>query len=71
MVMEVLWEDNVKAYISSRMFKDGSLPLETVMCYNFKGGGNFSNNALGIPSNACLLHGTGMIPYFEFNVPHS
>jgi hypothetical protein len=30
--MEVLWEDNVKAYICSQKFRIGALPVETAMC---------------------------------------
>ena len=69
--MEVLSADNVKAYISSKKFRSGELPVETVMCDNFKGWGNFSNNTLGIPSNVCFPHGTGKILYIDLNVPHS
>jgi hypothetical protein len=64
--MEVLSADNVKAYISSQKFRNGALSVETAMCHNFKGWGNFSNNVLGIPSNVCFPHGTGMILYFLF-----
>ncbi len=48
---EVLSNNVVKAYIPSKKFKHGQLPRETAMCDNFKGWGNFSNNALGIESN--------------------
>ncbi len=39
------------------------LSVETAMCDNFKGWGNFLNNTLGIPSNCRLQpeHGTGMV----------
>ena len=63
--------DDVEAYTRGKKFREGQLPVETAMCDNFKGWGNFSNNALGIPSNVCFPHGTGEIPYFYFSVPHS
>ena len=69
--MEVLSADDVKAYTHSKKFREGQLPVETAMCDNFKGWGNFSHNALGIPSNVCFPHGTGNIPYFYFSVQHS
>ncbi len=63
-VMKVLSKDNVMAFILSRKFQNGALLVETAMRNNFKGWGNFSNKALGIPSNVCFPHGTGMMPYF-------
>ncbi len=36
-VMEVLLADDVQAYISSKKFREGQLPVETTMCDNFKG----------------------------------
>jgi hypothetical protein len=70
-VMEVLSADEVKAYTRGKKFREGQLPVETAMCDNFKGWGNFSNNALGIPSNVCFPHGTGEIPYFncKYHIP--
>jgi hypothetical protein len=70
-IMEDLLVDNVKAYIHSKKFRNGELSVETAMCDNFQGCGNFSNNALDIPSNVCFPHGTGMIPHSYLNVPHS
>ncbi len=63
-IMDVIPQDNVKKYISSQKFRDGDLPVETVMCDNLKGWGSFSNSALGIHSNVCFSHGRGMMPYF-------
>ncbi len=65
MVMEVLDNENLKADIRSRKFRLGQLQVEIVMCDNFKGWGNFSSNALGIPSNICLPHGTGKMTFFS------
>jgi hypothetical protein len=70
-VMEVLSAEDVQKYVRSKKFRDGQLPVETAMCDNFKGWGNFSNNALGIPSNVCFPHGTGKIPYFYVCAQHS
>ncbi len=70
-IMEVLSADDVKGYTRSKKFREGQLPVETAMCDNFKGWGNFSNKALGIPSNVCFPHGTGRILYFYFSAPYS
>ncbi len=40
------------------------LPVQTVMCDNFKGWGNFAENVLGITSNVCILHATDNVQFF-------
>ncbi len=69
--MEVLSQENVKNYILSLQFRDGQLPVETAMCDNFKGWGNFSNNALSIHFNVCFLHGTSVMPFFYWIMPQT
>ena len=45
--------------LRSARFSRAELPVETAMCDNFKGWGNFSETALGIESNVCFPHATG------------
>ena len=61
MVMELLDDEDVQAYVKRKEFREGKVPVETAMCDNFKGWGNFAINELGIVSNACLLHASGNV----------
>ena len=61
MVMEVLDYVEVQGYLKSDEFGEEKLPVDTAMCDNFKGWGNFAINELGIVSNVCLPHGTGNV----------
>ena len=62
-VMELFCKEDFKEYLESDEFKAGKVPVETAMCDNFKGWGNFSESELGIVSNVCLPHGTGNVHY--------
>ena len=59
--MELFGKEDFKEYLESDEFKAGKVPVETAMCDNFKGWGNFAINELGIVSNVCLPHGTGNV----------
>ena len=61
-VMQLLGNAEVQDYFRSDEFKAGKVPVETAVCDNFMGWGNFAINELGIVSNVCLLHGTGNVP---------
>ncbi len=51
-------------YVKSQKCKECILPVQTAMCDNFKGWGNFAENFLGITSNVCILHATGNVQLF-------
>ena len=59
--MQLLGNKEVKYYLKSDDFKSGKVPVETAMCDNFKGWGNFAINELGIVSNVYLPYGTGNV----------
>ena len=59
--MQLLGNKEVKDYLKTDDFKSGKVPVQTTMCDNFKGWGNFAINELGIVSNVCLPHGTGNV----------
>ena len=61
MVMELLEDAEVIHYFKSDEFAQGKLPVQTAMCDNLKGWGNFALNALGIISNACHPHASGNV----------
>ena len=61
--MHLLCNAEVQAYLKSDDFEAGKVPVETAMCDNFKGWGNFAESELGIISNVCLPHGTGNVHY--------
>ncbi len=70
-VFELLRDPEVDKFVRSPEFRDAKLPVDTAMCDNFKGWGNFAENCLGIPTNVCLLHGSGncaSIPNIIFEV---
>jgi hypothetical protein len=54
----------IKAGWVSQKCKDCILPVQTAMCDNFKGWGNFAENVLGIKSNVCIAHATGNDQFF-------
>ena len=56
MVMELLDDEAVQKYVKSKEFREGEIKVETAMCDNFKGWGNFTINELGILSNVCHPH---------------
>ena len=55
-VMQLLGNAEVQDYLRSDEFREGKVPVETAMCDNFKGWGNFAINELGNVSNVCLPH---------------
>ena len=59
MVMELLDDAEVQRYFTSDKFKDGKLPVETAMCDNFKGWGNFALHKFGLKANVCHPHASG------------
>ena len=59
MVMELLDDAEVQRYFKSDKFKDGKLPVDTAMCDNFKGWGNFALHELGLKTNVCHPHASG------------
>ena len=61
MVMELLDDEAAQKYVKSEEFREGKVPVETAMCDNFQGWGNFAESELGIISNVCLPHGTGNV----------
>ena len=72
MVMPLLAHPNVVEEMATKAWKEEEkLPVETAMCDNFKGWGNFSINELGIVSNDCLPHGTGKVHYFFYVFFHA
>jgi hypothetical protein len=72
MVMQLLGDGNVVAEMAKKTWKEeGKLPVETAMCDNFKGWGNFSEEELGIVSNVCFPHGTGNVHYFLYVYCHA
>ncbi len=50
--------------VKSQKCKECILPVQTAMCDNFKGWGNFAENVLGIKSNVCISHATGNVQFF-------
>ena len=63
-IAELLADPDVAAYVKSQKCKDCILPVQTGMCDNFKGWGNFAENVLGIKSNVCINHTTGNVQFF-------
>jgi hypothetical protein len=55
----LLADENVRKYLRSDEFRDGRVPVQTAMCDNFQGWGNFSRNVFGIDSNVCKPHAIG------------
>ena len=56
-------KEDFKEYLESDEFKADKVPVETAMCDNFKGWGNFAESELEITSDVCLPHGTGNVHY--------
>jgi hypothetical protein len=63
-IAELLADAEVAAYVKSQKCKECILPVQTAMCDNFKGWGNFAENVLGIKSNVCIAHATGNNQFF-------
>jgi hypothetical protein len=63
-ITSLLADADVTAYVMSQECKKCILVVQTAMCYNFKGLGNFVENVLGIKSNVCLPHATGNVQLF-------
>jgi hypothetical protein len=57
-VFELLRDPDVIKFMASARFQDQQLPVDTAMCDNFLGWGNFAE-CLGIPTNVCMQHATG------------
>ena len=68
-IMELISHSEIQAFLRSARFHRYELPVETAMCDNFKGWGNFSEEALGIESGVCFPHATG--DAFTFTVHSS
>ena len=45
MVEEILEDAEVQSYIKSDKFAEAKLPVQTAMCDNFKGWGNFADHS--------------------------
>ena len=58
-IRELLAEKNIVEYIESEEFKAQRLPVQTAMCDNFQGFGNFCRAELGIYPILCKPHATG------------
>ena len=71
MVMELLEDAEVQRYFKSDEFALGKLPVDTAMCDNFKGWGNFSENELGIISNVCHPHASGDVFSILLTILHA
>ena len=63
MVVELLDDAEVQKYVKSKEFCEGKIQVETAMCDNFKGWGNFTINELGIISNVCHPHASGKVHF--------
>ena len=61
---ELLADVEMRKYIDSQKYKDCILPVDTAMCDNFVGWGNFAENVLGITANICHAHATGNVQDF-------
>ncbi len=59
----MLGDENVAKYLRSDDFREGLVLVETAMCNDFQGWGNFSRNEFGIDSNVCKQHATGNVLY--------
>ena len=68
-ILELISHSQIQAYLRSGRFRKQELPVETAMSDNFKGWGNFAENALGIDSGVCFPHATGNA--FTFTVHSS
>jgi hypothetical protein len=64
-IQRLLQDPEVSAFVKSSQCEDCILPVETAMCDNFKGWGNFSENVLGIKANICHTHATGKVQAFR------
>ena len=60
-VMQLLGNAEVQDYLGNDEFHAGKVPVETAMRDNFKGWGKFAINELGIVSNVCLPHASGIV----------
>ncbi len=60
-IRELLVEKNIVEYIADKEFKAQKLPVQTAMCDNFQGFGNFCCAELGIDPILCKPQATGKI----------
>jgi hypothetical protein len=63
-ITALLADADVAAYVKSPECKDCILPVQTAMCDNFKGWGNFAENFLVMKSNVCPSQETGNVQLF-------
>jgi hypothetical protein len=63
-ITALLADADVAAYVKSQESKECILLVQTAMCDNFKGWGNFAGNILDITSNVCISHATGNVQFF-------
>ena len=68
-ILELISHSQIQAFLRSARFRKSELPVESSMCDNFKGWGNFSEEALGIESGVCFPHAIG--DAFTFTVHSS
>jgi hypothetical protein len=62
-ITALLVDADVAAYVKSQECKECILPVQTAMCDNSKGWGDFAENLLGITSNVCISHATGNVQF--------
>ena len=58
-IAELTRNPEVVEFTKTDTYAADKLPVDTAMCDNFKGWGNFALHSLGIPTNVCHPHGTG------------
>ncbi len=63
-IADLMADVEVSSFIASQKFEESRSPVLAAMCDNFKGWGEFEENALGITSNVCHTHATGNVQVF-------
>jgi hypothetical protein len=58
-IAELTRNPEVVEFTKTDAYAADKLPVDTAMCDNFKGWGNFALHSLGIPTNLCHPHATG------------
>jgi len=58
-IAELTRNPEVVEFTKTDTYAADKLPVDTAMCDNFKGWGNFALHSLGIPTNLCHPHATG------------
>jgi hypothetical protein len=65
MLAQLLEDSHVSEFVRSPKFGECKLPVQTAMCDNFKGWGNFAEKSLGLTANICHTHATGNVSGFS------